>query len=467
MGVCVVRKYAVFLGAFSLFLVACGVPEEQYGAVVAERDSLQSSLLGLEIDLDALTTQNHMNAAKIDVLESTRVTLSANNLELAGDVAGLEDTLETVITQNDTLEIDLDALTTQNRMNVVKIDELESTRVTLSANNLELAGDVAGLEVNIYDMGILNSSFETTIEELGSEVEELTSGNLLLVDQARNFSTKISSQDDEIIKLDVSLRLAEEIATEFETELAELRPLVDDEALLREMGELRVERDQLLNAITTISTVSAELEGGAYPSSWSKYACTRSMAPLLDCGDVGIYLNNPTEAQIGVGDVLAYWTPSVTGEGGCQYSTKVTRTVHRVVAISTLGMSTQYQTRGDANVNNDLCWVPHASVRGKLIRAFHDVRPEDDILVEEYDLALNKYRRLQREYNELLSEYEDYLNYYNAIADGYYSGVYSYNAVTYAYNLKEDARIELNALISVLNKAGDNFTRIKFETFGI
>jgi len=79
MGVCVVRKYAVFLGVFSLFLVACGVSEEQYGAVVAERDSLQSSLLELE------------------------------------------DTLEIAITQNDTLEIDLDALTTQNRMDAVRL----------------------------------------------------------------------------------------------------------------------------------------------------------------------------------------------------------------------------------------------------------------------------------------------------------------------------------------------------------
>ena len=83
----VVRKYAVCLGVFSLFLVACGVPEEQYDAVVAERDSLQSSLLELE------------------------------------------DTLKTVITQNDTLEIDLDALTTQNHMNAAKIDELEEILV--------------------------------------------------------------------------------------------------------------------------------------------------------------------------------------------------------------------------------------------------------------------------------------------------------------------------------------------------
>jgi len=402
-----VRKYAVFLGVFSLFLVACGVPEEQYDAVVAERDSLQSSLLELE------------------------------------------DTLEIVITQNDTLEIDLDALTTQNHMNAAKIDELETTRVTLSANNLELAGDVAGLETNIYDIGILNSSFEAKIEELGSEVEELTSDNLLLVDQAR---------------------MAEAITTEFQIELAELRPLVDDEELLREMGELREERDQLLSAITTINTVSAELAGGIYPSYWSRYTCTRSMVPLLDCGDAGIYVANPTAAQIRMGDVVTYLTPSFTREGGvltCQYPADATHTIHRVVAIRTLGVTKQYQTKGDAEVGNDLCWIPHASVHGKLIRVLHDVRPEDDIFVEEYDLALNRYRRLKREHNKSSSEYENHLNYYNVVVVGYYSGEYTYNSVLYTFNRVEDARIELNALTLPFNKALDELNRIRFETFGI
>ncbi len=256
-----------------------------------------------------------------------------------------------------------------------------------------------------------------------------------------------------------------------QAELSDLRPVVDDEALRLEIEGLRQERDQLLSAIEKISVAASEL-AGTRPAYWAGYACTGSMRPFFNCGDVGIYLASPEVGDIGVGDVVdfpEYTFSQDSGETQCSFPAlpyEGKYFAHRVIAKRTEGDTTYYLTKGDANVDADPCWIPFTYVNSKLIRVLEDVRPEDVIDTTEYDAALEIYRRVQRRYNELESTYDEEIVYYQQVEAAYLSGVVSYGTYLPARESMETAQQELIEVSLLLDEAEKEFRRIEVETFG-
>lgn len=369
-------RQTLLLAVTLLVLAACGVPKEEYGAVVSERNSLLEYQQQLEEKHGALVEQ-------YDALKGKNEELEAANGELGQE--------------NQALALEKESLLAENKVLADK-----------------------------------NSELETEVSRLG-EVE---------------------------VERDA-----------LQAELTELRPLVDDEALRLEIEKLRQERDQLLSAIDKIRVAASEL-AGTRPAYWAGFACTGSMEPYFDCGDVGIYLADPEVEEIEVGDVIDFPEYTFTkgaGEPACSFPAlpyEGIYLVHRVIAKRIEGDTTYYQTKGDANVNPDPCWIPYTYVNSKLIRVLADVRPEDVIDTTEYDAALEIYRRLERRYNELKSAYDEKLANYEQARAAYRSGGISYGSYLSAWENLEKAKLELNEISRLRNEAEKEFRRIEAETFG-
>lgn len=80
-----------------------------------------------------------------------------------------------------------------------------------------------------------------------------------------------------------------------------------------------------------------------------------SMSPALEVGDLVIVQGiSPTSIQ--VEDIIVFDPPQGS------------RTVHRVTRIQILPNGTiQFKTKGDANPNEDLQWIPEQSVHGRVL----------------------------------------------------------------------------------------------------
>ena len=80
-----------------------------------------------------------------------------------------------------------------------------------------------------------------------------------------------------------------------------------------------------------------------------------SMSPALEVGDLIIVQGIPP-ADIQIGDIIVFDPPQGS------------RTIHRVTRIQTLPNGTiQFKTKGDANPNEDLRWVPEQNVHGRVL----------------------------------------------------------------------------------------------------
>ena len=80
-----------------------------------------------------------------------------------------------------------------------------------------------------------------------------------------------------------------------------------------------------------------------------------SMSPALEVGDLVIVQGVPA-SNIQVGDIIVFDSPQGV------------RTIHRVTRIQTLPNGTiQFKTKGDANPNEELHWIPEQNVHGLVI----------------------------------------------------------------------------------------------------
>ena len=90
--------------------------------------------------------------------------------------------------------------------------------------------------------------------------------------------------------------------------------------------------------------------------SWSEYEDTGSMEPVLGAGANGLQLDPESEADVHVGDIVAY---DPGGGGGL--------VVHRVVRIGSDGAGTYYVLKGDNAVLADPGRVRFSQIRHVLI----------------------------------------------------------------------------------------------------
>ncbi len=182
----------------------------------------------------------------------------------------------------------------------------------------------------------------------------ISSGYLGLNPQVQSLDRQLIEANDEIVSL-------QERMTELEdgsrVERLKLNFRISD--LVAQLTERPAIRYALLPGTPPIY-LNAEV------AVTGRIACTGSMIPVIDCGDVTIgYVPGPDHIQ--VGDIIVFkerglFCDRYTGE----------EIIHRVIEVKTEGGIVSFKTRGDANFAADPCPVLFTDVVEKIIGIIYD-----------------------------------------------------------------------------------------------
>ena len=190
----------------------------------------------------------------------------------------------------------------------------------------------------------------------------------------------------------------------------------------------------------------------------SRFACTGSMRPALDCGDEAVFLNPPFPQPLAVGDVVSF-----SVDIACRYykSQDISK-AHRIIDIRYEGTAPFYTTQGDASSDPDPCEITLGQVDGVMVEVRKGARPQDIIDVSEYDRAKLAVTEAKAEYALLLElydlekvAYEALLDEYDSLVEHYRRGDLSYQVVSEFYEGPEKRRASLNRLRQDLNDLSD------------
>ena len=95
--------------------------------------------------------------------------------------------------------------------------------------------------------------------------------------------------------------------------------------------------------------------------------CTGSMQPTFTCGD-NVYGYYPPPPPLAKGTIVVY-DGNVCPELGerasrerASWQPESDGIIHRISAVRELDGEVAYRTKGDANIKDDGCWVPHSAV---------------------------------------------------------------------------------------------------------
>ena len=148
-------------------------------------------------------------------------------------------------------------------------------------------------------------------------------------------------------------------------------------------------------------------------------ACTGSMEPSISCTDTVTmaYVSDPS--TISVGSVVSF-----AASTDCRIGTG--RILHRVTAIKVEDGETYFRTKGDANSQDDGCWVPFSRVYGLLLEVHRGTRLEESTLRDEVEGAKRALEQAERELDaanaaqkEAYAEYEAALEVYDSHCETY------------------------------------------------
>ncbi|MDA0988138.1 MAG: hypothetical protein O2783_03170 [Chloroflexi bacterium] len=369
---------------------------------------------------------------------------------------------------------------------VVILFQLIETRSNLATTKAELGSVQADRDQLSSDLGTTRGQLtakiaenEALIRDLAATTEQLTNQtaeneslttNLAttterLVSKTAEAETLLETTTGQLATLWLKTAENETLTADLETTTEQLATkIADNETLLSEVGhlnEVRNERDALLtqkdslnSQINSLQVEIASLKGQRAPFIVETYAgtfaCTGSMEPKITCLDSATWLANFTPQDVVIGTVISF-TPTVE----CNLSGSG-RVAHRVVDIRMEANIYYYWPRGDANSQDDGCWIPHANVNGYIIDLQKNTHPENQALREKVnsskaarDLALQNYEEKEAAYDQkrlfycgsvagtcTLQEpyYSELTQLYNELNSLYNTYLNAYNTWELAYN---------------------------------
>ena len=161
------------------------------------------------------------------------------------------------------------------------------------------------------------------------------------------------------------------------------------DALVREVDSLT---SQVRNLQYQIAALEQRREPLIVESYTRGFKCTGSMEPRITCLDSATWLSNFRPEDIVVGAVISF---KPTAE--CDLESR--SVAHRVMDIRQSGSFYYYWPKGDANSQDDECWIPHTNVNSYMIELHKNTNPENS------DLR-NRVNTAKANTNQALSNYE-------------------------------------------------------------
>ena len=263
-------------------------------------------------------------------------------------------------------------------------DEARRDNLDLVADNKNLADEVLTLDHDLEVSAATNAELVAENQTQAQDIGALEGANAILTGNNERMQGRIE-------RLDADLTEATSRNVSLSTELRELETAHAD--LVRQTGDItRLER-----RVQSLRTEIAELQKKRQPllleSSKGYFRCTGSMEPKITCLDSATYLDNFLPEDIVVGSVIAFRPTS-----SCDLESD--GVVHRVMRVKVDNGVHYYWPKGDANLEDDGCWIPEGNVRGYVIELHKNTAPQNRELRDYVN-------RASEEADEAWEEYKD------------------------------------------------------------
>ena len=201
----------------------------------------------------------------------------------------------------------------------------------------------------------------------------------------------------------------------------------EHETLVKEVGTLENVRGEIVTLNSRVQSLNSRigelqidisaLERLRRPlivdSSRAGFKCTGSMEPRITCLDSATWLDNFYPEDIVIGTVISF-TPTPECELGSG------PVAHRVVSIRSDSSGVYYYwPKGDANAEDDGCWIPHTYVDGYIIDLHKNVHPENSALRNRVNTAKANFEVAERNYDYALAVHDTKQAHYDRLRVSY------------------------------------------------
>jgi hypothetical protein len=289
-----------------------------------------------------------------------------------------------MVAENETLTTNLETTTAQL---TGKVAENQALAANLESKTAQLANKVTENET-------LTANLQTTTAQLTGKVVENQALALSLAATTKQLTNKVA--ENQILAANL-----ETTTTQLTSKTADYEVLVSENGQLKEVkAKVGTLQSQVISLQSEIASLKAQRAPLIVEADTGSFRCTGSMEPKITCLDSATWLANFRPQDVVVGAVISF-TPTAE----CDLS-GAGLVAHRVIRIKVEAGTYYYWPRGDANSQDDGCWIPHTKVDGYIIGLQKNTHPENQALRNRVNSA--KAVRDQAE-----AVYDQKLDYYN------------------------------------------------------
>ncbi len=371
----------------------------QLEAAQAQNEQLIADLATAREQIDSKIAENETLTADLEATTERLTTKTAENETLTADLQATTERLTAKTAENETLTADLQAtterLTAKTAENETLTADLEATTGRLTAKTAENATLTADLEATTGRLTAKTAENATLSADL-----EATTGRL---------TAKTAENETLTANLATVTERLETITTQLADKTSEHQALTaKHDALVEEGGTLESVKGQIMTLNSRVESLHSqigrlnsditELERLRRPlivdSHTAGFKCTGSMEPKITCLDTATWLTNFYPEDIVIGAVISF-TPTAE----CNLTSS--RVAHRVMSVRR-GASgdTYYWPKGDANSQDDGCWIPYTNVNGYIIELHRNTNLENSALRNRVNSASAAWDEARQNYEQ-------------------------------------------------------------------
>lgn len=363
-----------------------------------DNESLRENLGSTTAQLDATT--NDLGETREELRDTTR-TLEATTRTLKATSEDLDATDKRLDEAQDALASEKSQLKTTTKELRDTTDDLQATSLDLSRTSQELDATKQTLEDTTEELALTSTQLADTSHELDSTAAALE-------ETTRDLETTTENLNSTTATLDITTTELEDANAELDSMKQELAFTTDEltsttaqlDTVTQDLSALRSRVGNLETVETRLTELEAMIEQRTplIPDTHvGGFACTGSMEPTITCMDTALWLDNYDPNDIVVGAVISFnpdQSCNLRGSG---------RTAHRVIEIRSAPLA--FKTKGDANDEDDECWIAPGQVNGYITAIYKGTVLENAVLMLTVGTSKVVYREAEQEYEAYVARY--------------------------------------------------------------
>ena len=289
-------------------------------------------------------------------------------------------------------------LTAQQRQNT----ELRDTNGGLQENIAGLDSTIEGLEDDVSGLEMTKEGLERTIAgletanaDLAMDLSDARDRNANLEDANKGLQTDLTDAQAENASLETRNHT---LRDDLEAANSDLKDLQEASGTV---AHLQARAQGIRDEIKELEEKLRPLTIGWDSRALTSFKCTGSMEPTITCLDDARWITEFEPSVIVEGSIISF-TPDcqethATDDGG--------GTAHRAVDIKVEDDVYYFWPRGDGNLEDDGCWIPHGNVAMYVVDIIKDVWPQKAPLRDSVLAARDAYREASTAYEDAFVRY--------------------------------------------------------------